>query len=150
MKHQTILIILAFIWCLLDVSGFVIRQSPNHGLWPQEQRLVGSPSGGFHRVELSFTHPTIIRQRRSVANIQSQGLFGLGGPEIAVILVVAAFIIGPQNLGNMLGQMKGGLDEVPDELKRIPEEFQKGVEEGETNARARKAKKIDVLPDEKD
>ena len=36
------------------------------------------------------------RQRKSVANVQTMGLFGLGAPEIAVILVAAAFLLGPQ------------------------------------------------------
>lgn len=87
-------------------------------------------------------HAALVQQRRSVSNVQTQGLFGLGGLEIAVILAVAAFIIGPQKLGSMAGQLKTGLDDVPEEFKKIPEEFQKGVEEGEINARSRKAKKM--------
>lgn len=84
------------------------------------------------------------RQRRSVANVQAMGLFGLGAPEIVVILVAVAFVVGPQQIGRMAGDFagkaKGELNEVPEELKRIPEEFMKGVEEGEISSRARNAK----------
>jgi len=77
------------------------------------------------------------------------GLFGLGAPEIAIVAVAAAFVIGPQKLGNMLGGVKGGLDDgLPEDLKRIPEEFQKGVQEGEANARARNAKPMQAIPKE--
>ena len=86
------------------------------------------------------------RQRQSVGKVQVQGLFGLGGPEIAIILIVGAFVVGPEQLGNFAGQFKGSLDEVPDELKKIPDEFQKGLEEGEINARARNAKRMKKAP----
>lgn len=87
------------------------------------------------------------KQRRSVANIQTCGLFGLGGPEIAVILVAAGFLIGPQQIGNFVGKLKSDYDDVPEELKRIPEEFKKGVEEGEVTARARNAKQMEQVPE---
>jgi Sec-independent protein translocase protein TatA len=69
------------------------------------------------------------------------GLFGLGFLEIAVILGVGAFLVGPETLGKMAGQFKGGsMDSIPDEFKKIPEEFQKGLQEGEANARSKRAK----------
>lgn len=80
------------------------------------------------------------------------GLFGLGGPEIAIILAVGAFVIGPQQLGSMFGSMAGSLKEeyrdLPDDLKKIPEEFQKGFEESTENAKARNAKQMEALPEE--
>lgn len=91
-------------------------------------------------------HKSIQQQRQSVGNVQVQGLFGLGAPEIAVILAVGAFIVGPEQLGNFAGQFKESLNEVPDELKKIPNEFQKGLEEGEINARARNAKDMKKSP----
>ncbi|CAJ1950508.1 unnamed protein product [Cylindrotheca closterium] len=91
-------------------------------------------------------HKSVQQQRHSVGNIQVQGLFGLGAPEIAVILAVGAFIVGPEKLGSFAGELKESLNEVPDELKKIPEEFQKGVEEGEINARSRNAKTMKKAP----
>ncbi|VEU40792.1 unnamed protein product [Pseudo-nitzschia multistriata] len=92
------------------------------------------------------------RHRRSVANVQTMGLFGLGAPEIAIILAAGAFVIGPEALGNMLGSAAGNLKneygDLPNELKKIPEEFQKGFEESTENAKARNAKQMEVLPDE--
>lgn len=73
------------------------------------------------------------------------GLFGLGAGELALILAAAAFIIGPQQLGSMAGQLKGDL---PDDLKKIPEEFQKGFEESTENSKARNAKQMEALPDD--
>jgi sec-independent protein translocase protein TatA len=75
------------------------------------------------------------RQRQSVAPIQTQGLFGLGAPEIGVILVAAAFLLGPEKLAEF-GRDAG---KVAGELKEVPKEFQKGLEEGEAQAKTMKA-----------
>lgn len=122
----------------------VTTQIIRHGQY-QENRNTRSP---FPQADVSECHPALTRQRRSASHVQMQGLFGLGGPEIAVILIAVAFIIGPEKLGSMVGQMKNGLDDVPDEFKKIPEEFQKGMEEGEINARARNAKKMKTSDDD--
>lgn len=58
------------------------------------------------------------------------GLFGLGAPEIAVCLAVAAVILGPDKLAGVakdFGKMAG-------ELKDVPKEFQAGIVEGEASA----------------
>ena len=47
-------------------------------------------------------HKSLERQRQSVGKVQVQELFGLGGPEIAVILLVGAFIVTPDPLALML------------------------------------------------
>eukprot|EP00980_Cylindrotheca_fusiformis_P030170 scaffold24509_cov127-Cylindrotheca_fusiformis.AAC.1 len=76
------------------------------------------------------------RQRQSMAQIQTMGLFGLGAPEIGVILVAAAFLLGPEKLaefGKDAGKIAG-------ELKEVPKEFQKGMQEGEAQAKAVKSK----------
>jgi len=79
--------------------------------------------------------PVLQRQRKSMAPVQTMGLFGLGAPEIAVILVAAAFLLGPQKLAE-LGKDAG---KIAGELKEVPKEFQKGLEEGEESAAAMKA-----------
>ena len=71
------------------------------------------------------------RQRYSVGQIQTMSLFGLGGPEIAIILVAAAFLLGPQKLAE-LGKDAG---KIAGELKEVPKEFQKGLAEGEAEAK---------------
>lgn len=80
------------------------------------------------------------RQRRSVAPVQTMGLFGLGAPEIAVVLVAAAFLLGPQKLAE-LGKDAG---KIAGELKEVPKEFQKGLEEGEESAKIMKSEIVDV------
>ncbi len=65
-------------------------------------------------------------------------LFGLGGPEIAIILIAAAFLLGPQKLAEM-GKDAG---KIAGELKEVPKEFQKGMAEGEREAKKNMKKEI--------
>lgn len=89
-------------------------------------------------------HPMALqRQRSSVASIQTLGLFGLGGPEIAIILIAGAFLLGPQKLaelGKEAGKMAG-------ELKEVPKEFQAGLAEGEKEAMKMKKEIADSITD---
>ena len=81
----------------------------------------------------------LVNQRKSVASVQTMGLFGLGVPEIGVILVAAAFLLGPQKLAE-LGKDAG---KIAGELKEVPKEFQKGLEEGEAQAKTLKQKALE-------
>jgi Sec-independent protein translocase protein TatA len=139
-------VLLAILLCQVTTrcTAFVptIPTGSKHGTNSQSDvtRDRSSPfSTAQHQLPVSLQ-----RQRRSVANVQTMGLFGLGAPEIVVILVAVAFVVGPQQIGRMAGDLagkaKGELNELPEDLKRIPEEFMKGVDEGETNSRARNAK----------
>ena len=93
----------------------------------------------------TFNQPAALqRQRYSVAQVQTMGLFGLGAPEIGIILVAAAFLLGPEKLAS-LGKDAG---KIAGELKEVPKEFQKGMEEGEAQAKAVK-KKIEAEAEEK-
>lgn len=69
--------------------------------------------------------------------------FGLGLPEIAIILVAAAFLLGPRKIAE-LGRDAGKMTK---ELKKVPEEFQKGLEEGEIEARSKRAKLMENIAD---
>lgn len=143
---------LLFTWGTSSASAFV-QDRRHHGSFVSHlsPRIDNQNSiREWRKASTALLHPTLVRQRRSLASIQTQGLFGLGGPEIAIILVAAAFLIGPQQLGNFAGKFKSELDNVPDELKKIPEEFQKGLEEGETNARARNAKPMEIPSKDKE
>ena len=94
---------------------------------------------------------SIRRQRCSIARVQTMGLFGLGLPEIAIIVAVAAFLLGPEKIGNMIGQVKGAADGgIPEEYKKIPEAFKEGVEEGESDFRARNAKSMEPVDNDDD
>lgn len=83
-----------------------------------------------------FQPASLQRQRNSVAQVQTMGLFGLGAPEVGIILVAAAFLLGPEKLAS-LGKDAG---KIAGELKEVPVEFQKGLEEGEAQAKVAKAK----------
>lgn len=88
-------------------------------------------------------------------------LFGLGPGELAIIALAGLLVIGPTKLtemsrqaGKELGKSAEGLKEgakglkeggVPEEWKAIPGEFKKGLEEGEIEARGRKAKMMDSV-----
>jgi sec-independent protein translocase protein TatA len=78
------------------------------------------------------------------------GLFGLGVPEIALILVALAFLLGPEALANLAKDTGKAAGEFKDEFKNIPEEFKKGLEEGEVESRSRNAKRIKAVPNEED
>lgn len=81
--------------------------------------------------------------RKSCADVSCQGLFGLGIPEIVIISVAAIFVFSPQLLStaNNLGRDVGKL---ANELKEVPKEFQKGLEEGEIEAKSRSAKPMET------
>lgn len=101
-------------------------------------------SSSFGNARISENHPMALqRQRSSVASIQTMGLFGLGGPEIAIILIAGAFLLGPQKLaelGKEAGKMAG-------ELKEVPKEFQAGLAEGEKEAMKMKKEIADSIKD---
>jgi sec-independent protein translocase protein TatA len=112
-------------------------------LQPSQQSMNGSASQFMPKAVSPIQtkacvvqHTSLQRQRKSVASVQTMGLFGLGAPEIGVILVAAAFLLGPDKLAS-LGKDAG---KIAGELKEVPKEFQRGMEEGEAQAKALKAK----------
>ena len=68
--------------------------------------------------------------RRSVV---TNSLFGLGAPELVVILGLGAFVLGPDKLASMAKDF----GKVAGELKDVPKEFKEGLEEGEAAKAAR-------------
>jgi len=54
------------------------------------------------------------------------GMFGLGTPELAVIGVVVMFVLGPDQMKSMAKEVA----KVGVQLKQVPEEFNKGIEDG--------------------
>lgn len=117
---------LAALLCLLFVAS-------THAFVPAPRMTFGASA----RSTVGFSAPlepklpaALQRQRKSMASVQTMGLFGLGPAEIAIILVAAAFLLGPQKLAE-LGKDAG---KVAGELKEVPKEFQKGLAEGEQEA----------------
>eukprot|EP00538_Stauroneis_constricta_P013707 CAMPEP_0119551872 /NCGR_PEP_ID=MMETSP1352-20130426/5004_1 /TAXON_ID=265584 /ORGANISM="Stauroneis constricta, Strain CCMP1120" /LENGTH=143 /DNA_ID=CAMNT_0007597993 /DNA_START=101 /DNA_END=532 /DNA_ORIENTATION=- len=122
---------------LLLICAAVVGRSeafvtPSNTFGVAAQSTFSSPqtSNAFYQPE------ALQRQRKSVASVQTMGLFGLGAPEIGVILVAAAFLLGPEKLAS-LGKDAG---KIAGELKEVPKEFQAGMAEGEAQAAAIKAK----------
>ena len=137
---------------LLQLVVLVVGVATASGFVSQGPRTV-VPSTCESRSPLTsgnnmFLPRSVQNQRKSVANVQTAGLFGLGLPEIAIILVASLFVLGPEKISEIVrasGQMAG---ELKDELRDVPDEFKKGLEEGETNARSSKAKKMEPVPDD--
>ncbi len=109
--------------------------------------IAAAPASPFGTQGASYiveNQPVAIqRQRRSISSVQTMGLFGLGGPEIAVILIAGAFLLGPQKLaelGKEAGKMAG-------ELKEVPKEFQQGLVEGEKEAQRMKKEIAESVKD---
>ena len=75
------------------------------------------------------TSPVAARPSRQLsARIVSpqMGMFGLGTPELAVIGVVVMFVLGPDQMKSMAKEVA----RVGVQLKQVPEEFNKGIEDG--------------------
>lgn len=109
----------------------------------------------FHTNDARIPAPIVFQppQRHSLVPTQLMGLFGLGTGEIFLILIGIGIVLGPQKLLDMARSSPQILSEYKDELSKIPEEFQKGMEEGEIEARSRKAKpvkKVDVATNKDD
>lgn len=108
------------------------------------------PSPSFTTRHRSTPPPVVVpRQRQSVAAIQTQGLFGLGVAEIAIILVGVGVVLGPTTIGKLVKGSAKQASALQEELTKVPAEFSKGLEEGESNARARKAKVVRPVKEEK-
>ena len=131
MKTFTIISILSALFS----STQAFAPSLNRGIVAQSKNLVIHTGTSAERLrqngQVAVEIPAAIKnQRQSMAQIQTMGLFGLGGPEIAIILIAAAFLLGPQKLAE-LGKDAG---KIAGELKEVPKEFQKGLQEGEEEA----------------
>jgi sec-independent protein translocase protein TatA len=127
--HYFIQFVLALL-CSRSVVAFVPLNPPipaTHGIQTNAQHMKTAPM-----TTTTLVQPFLPRQRRSVAPLY--GLFGLGAPEIAVILIAAAFLLGPQKLAE-LGKDAG---KIAGELKEVPKEFQAGLKEGEQTAQMAK------------
>ena len=119
------------------VSAFVTPSTSTSPFGVQNTNSLGKSQGNVY---INQQQPASLqRERRSMASVQTMSLFGLGGPELAIILVAAAFLLGPQKIAE-LGKDAG---KIAGELKEVPKEFQKGLEEGEVEARSRKAKPVE-------
>ncbi|KAL7427100.1 hypothetical protein ACHAXH_001910 [Discostella pseudostelligera] len=113
-----------------------------------QKSIAAAPVSPFGNTQgasyIAENHPVAIqRQRSSMVSVQTMGLFGLGGPEIAVILIAGAFLLGPQKLaelGKEAGKMAG-------ELKEVPKEFQQGLVEGEKEAQRMKKEIAESIKD---
>ena len=124
--------------------------SRKRSIWPSPL----APPAGHHNIGL-INRPQPPRSSRNFSPTRLHSFFGLGLPEIAIILLAGIIFIGPQNLtqlskeaGSVAGKTAAELGEEWKELKAIPEEFQKGLEEGEINARSRKAKVMEDAGEE--
>lgn len=127
----------SFIATILSIAALVGSASafaPGNAFGVHKSSAV-APSTSFGKTQgasyIAENHPIAIqKQRSSMASVQTMGLFGLGAPEIAVILIAGAFLLGPSKLaelGKEAGKMAG-------ELKEVPKEFQEGLAEGEQQA----------------
>jgi len=146
MNAQRALLFLVVSFVTVSIPAFIAHPSPSH-LSTESLRLspvTTTPRRTIDAARHDFRPVSIRRQRKSVGPVQMMGLFGLGAPEIIVILVAAAFLLGPQKLAE-LGKDAG---KIAGELKDVPKEFQKGLEEGESEARSRKAKPMEKIEGE--
>ena len=132
--------IVLYLLAAIISAGLSAAFSPNKGLITGlHVNTLGRFQGTAFRQAPAFRR----HQRNSVGLTQVMGLFGLGGAEIAVIVVVVAFLLGPKKIAELGKELGRDAGKLKDELKDIPKEFQKGLLEGEIDARAKKAKPMD-------
>ena len=115
------------------LSFFALVISSTYGFVPPSHTAFNPAAATMPTTTTSMNpqfHPALQRQRKSMAPVQTQSLFGLGAPELAIIAIAAAFLLGPQKLAEM-GKDAG---KIAGELKEVPKEFQKGMQEGEIEA----------------
>jgi len=85
---------------------------------------------------------------QSIATPGLRSFFGLGPGELVIIAIAGVILVGPSKLSQLskeAGSVAGKMGDEWSELKAIPEEFQKGLEEGEVEARSRKAKDMEPM-----
>jgi len=118
-------------------TAFYDRQMKNHN------NNMNTLQNTIHQHTLHDQHITIRNQRKSMTSVQTMSLFGLGGPELVVIGIAVFFFIGPQKLAE-IGRNAG---RAASDFRDVPKEFQKGLEEGEIEARSRSAKPMEEIND---
>jgi Sec-independent protein translocase protein TatA len=142
------------LWALHSALAFVprslsIRQCTGAAFQPSIQHIhAGQASTPFQNVawrsKLSYRYYNP-KQRLGTRQTQLMGVFGLGAVELLIIVVATAFILGPEKIVALLRSSGETANEFKEELSKVPDEFKKGMEEGEVDARSRKAKKIRVV-----
>jgi mttA/Hcf106 family len=90
--------LITILFCMVALSyAFVTPNQRFHGV-VQRPLVKGGVLDTVSRPVAVYQPASLQRQRKSVASVQTMGIFGLGAPEIAIILVAAAFLLGPQKL----------------------------------------------------
>ena len=95
------------IWLLptFPLLGFLVLVLTAGNLPKQIVAIIGAGSvgGGLTSpiAPSSAQSNVVVDNQQRQGQTQLYGLFGLGGPEIGVILVAAAFLLGPQKLAEL-------------------------------------------------
>lgn len=144
-------LLLFFVIYLYKATAFV---APRSLTFSHRNQIKPTPYHAPSQPSKSITPHQPSRSNNPTTALPS--LFGLGPLELVTIAFAGLLVIGPTKLAEMsrqAGQVAGKSVEevkdakVPEEWKAIPQEFKKGVEEGEIEARGRKAKLMDGVDD---
>eukprot|EP00613_Pedinella_sp_CCMP2098_P002156 CAMPEP_0171627424 /NCGR_PEP_ID=MMETSP0990-20121206/20748_1 /TAXON_ID=483369 /ORGANISM="non described non described, Strain CCMP2098" /LENGTH=166 /DNA_ID=CAMNT_0012195245 /DNA_START=12 /DNA_END=512 /DNA_ORIENTATION=+ len=127
-----VLVLLSALVLSASAYSSTLRQSNSRSLL--QRTPITASVGAFATPIRSFaagrgSRALVGQSRRALGGASSlkMGLFGLGGPEIAVIVAVAGLVLGPQKLA----ELARDFGKVAGELKDVPKEFQEGLAQGE-------------------
>lgn len=139
-----------FNFCSLAlVTSRILYRSNSKKFFQQQQQWINSSRTGPNKSRF-YDNAWVARKsttkgRKSLVDVSCQGLFGLGLPEITIISVAAFFVFGPQFLTRLTAKNLGrGMGKLSNEIKDIPIQFQKGMEEGRIEAKSRNARSINA------
>lgn len=124
---------------VLSTSGFMLAPAKNRDVRPSYVPWI---SKAPHVVPHFASERGCVRTRAPSG--PRMGLFGLGGPEIAVICAVALLILGPEQVKKLAKDV----GKVSAELKMVPEEFNKGLEVGALELEKKKQEAVTSTLDE--
>jgi Sec-independent protein translocase protein TatA len=133
MNHQVYVFII-FLFSILSTYGFVL----NPRIYPLRGKSLQQPSLDHMQVSQPYKISNFGARLLQTRQKPLRDILGLGPAEIALTLVVALVLFGPETLKSL----SKDVGRAAAELKEIPKTFKEGMDEGAESAQVAKMKAI--------